>query len=442
MIHEKKIKSIIDEVIETAKNKEPIAFNKKSVPHLVPDPKNPRYKKKKIDLSGLTEILEIDVKNQTCTAESGVTFFDLVNETLPYGLVPMTVPELKGITIGGAVSGCSIESMSYKSGGFHDSCIAYEVISSDGSLLNCTRDNNNDIFEMIHGSYGTLGILTKLTFKLIPAKPFVKMTNLICDNIIDYNRYLNEHCSQQTHDFVDGIVYDKNHFVLCLGNMVDKAPYTSSYDREHIYYKSVVNKTEDYMTLPQYFFRYDTECHWVTKQVPFFENKLFRKTMGSYFLGSTNLIKWSKRLRHIYGLKKRQDLVVDVFIPSYNFINFYDWYEKTLNFYPLWIVPYKMPNIYPWVSPEHKSRIGKEGFFIDCAIYGMKNNDAQVDYSKLLEDKVFELNGVKTLIGRNDYTENRFWDIYNKPLYDTVKEKVDPNHLFENVYKKFHPHVK
>src|SRR5438309_1067121 len=74
----------------------------------------------------------------------------------------------------GAVAGCSIESMSFVHGGFHDTCLEYEVIAATGEVLTCTPDNQHSlIFQMVHGAFGTLGILSKLTFKLIPAKPYV-----------------------------------------------------------------------------------------------------------------------------------------------------------------------------------------------------------------------------------------------------------------------------
>ncbi len=123
----------------------------------------------------LVEILEIDVQNQTCTADPGVTFCDLVRATLAKGLAPMLVPELETITLGGAVAGCAVESMAHKHGGFHDSCLEYEVVTAKGELLHCSREPSSELFEMLHGSYGTLGIITQLKFKLIPAKPFVLM---------------------------------------------------------------------------------------------------------------------------------------------------------------------------------------------------------------------------------------------------------------------------
>lgn len=131
----------------------------------------------KLDVSDLDEILEANPELRLCIAEPGATFEQIVNATLLYGLVPVVVPELKTITIGGAVAGCSIESMSFKYGGFHDSCLEYEIVTAKGEVLVCTPDNDHQLlFQMLHGTFGTLGIITRITFRLIPAKPFVKMT--------------------------------------------------------------------------------------------------------------------------------------------------------------------------------------------------------------------------------------------------------------------------
>ena len=43
--------------------------------------------------------------------------------------------------------------------------------------VGCTPKNEHSlVFQMIHGSFGTLGVLTKLKFGLVPAKAYVKMT--------------------------------------------------------------------------------------------------------------------------------------------------------------------------------------------------------------------------------------------------------------------------
>ncbi len=94
---------------------------------------------------------------------------------MKYNLIPQCVSELKAITIGGAIAGCSVESMSYKYGGFFDSVLELELLTGTGDILNSSSNANSHLFNMMHGSFGTLGILTLIKFKLIPANPFVGM---------------------------------------------------------------------------------------------------------------------------------------------------------------------------------------------------------------------------------------------------------------------------
>lgn len=437
MTHEEKVQNVCAQIKELAKLKQPIKLVKDAVSHFVPNPYDARGKLPKVDIKALNEIIRIDPIKRICVAEPGVTFFDLVTATMKHGLIPITVPELKTITIGGAISGCSIESMSYKYGGFHDSCTEYEVVTGTGMVINCSPERNADVFHMIHGSYGTLGILTKICFRLIPAKPFVKMTYVAFGNFDKFWAFLKERCEKGDYTFVDAIIHSPTKLVACLGNMVDSAPYTSSYEWLKIFYKSTGTKTEDYMKISDYFFRYDTECHWLTKTVPLMETLPARLLLGKIVLGSTNLIKWSERLKSVMKLKRRPEVVVDVFIPDNRFPEFFSWYKRDYNFFPLWIVPYKPPQTYPWIDEKYARAMGGT-YFIDCAIYGKKNNELDKDYSEILERKTIELNGIKTLISRNHFDEKTFWTIYSKPNYEAVKKQTDPYNLFNDLYKKFH----
>jgi FAD binding domain len=453
MNHEEKVKIISEQIKSRAAKGGSLAFKKKSVSHVVPTAGKTKPEEK-IYIGDLDQVLEIDEKNMTATAESGVTFADLVQKTLPHGLAPYVVPELKGITIGGAVSGCSIESMSYRFGGFHDSCLEYEVIGADGEIRVCSREHEAELFEMIHGSYGTLGLLSKIKFKLYPAKPFVKMTY---EKHTDFDKFysaLLTHCEKADYTFIDAIIHAPDNLVICLGEYADTAPYVSNYEKENIFYKSTNEKSEDYLPSSDYFFRYDTECHWLSRAIPPLEWPTVRKLFSRFFLGSDNMIRWTKRLEKIslpidaeklppvraaekiLNFKKRPDVIVDVFVPSKKFSEFWAWYKNEFNFFPLWIVPYKMPaGIYPWISPSHARKTG-ENFIIDAAIYGKKNHEADRDLAKMLEEKVFELGGIKTLISKNYYTRERFAEIYNLELYNTIKQKTDPKNLFGTVYER------
>ena len=82
----------------------PAHIAKGGMHHIVPLPGDTRFASRPIDTSQLTHIIEIDPVEQRCVAEPGVTFEELVRATLPLGLAPAVVPELRGITLGGAVA--------------------------------------------------------------------------------------------------------------------------------------------------------------------------------------------------------------------------------------------------------------------------------------------------------------------------------------------------
>jgi FAD/FMN-containing dehydrogenase len=333
------------------------------------------------------------------------------------------------------VAGCSVESSSFRQGGFHDTCMEYEVVTGDGEVLHCSPEVEPLLFGMIHGSCGTLGILTRLTFTLVPAEPFVHVRYRRFRSAAEFHAAAVEAVRAAEVDFVDGIVHGPTRFVLCLGRFAAAAPYATSYRRLNVHYRSTRERTEDYLTTPEYLFRYDTEAHWVSRTFPPMEWKPVRFLLGRWFLGSTNLIRWSKRLEPLFGLKRRPDVLVDLFIPSDRAPEFYDWYLREARYYPLWVVPYRIPEVYPWIDDRYAEGIGGDLFF-DLAIYGMRNSDPSVDWSKEFEEKTHELGGIKTLISRNHYTRERFWEIYDRPNYEKAKARLDPRGLFPDLYDK------
>jgi FAD/FMN-containing dehydrogenase len=425
--HAAKVARIVDQLRRHTGTK-PLSLRKRAVPHQVPKAGDLRHRDDKIDVSELTAILEIDPVRRLCVAESGVTFVDLVTATLAHGLVPIVVPELETITVGGAVSGCSLESMSFVRGGFHDTCTELEVITAGGDVLTCTRDNEHRlVFDMLHGSFGTLGILSKLVFELVPAKPYVHVTYEKYRTLPDYLAAIRRHTDARDLDFMDGILHDRDCYVLAAGRFVDRAPYTHRYDWVRVYYVSTRTRDEDYLATRDYFFRYDRG---VTNVRPrsFVGRLLFGKVMrSSQWLALGNKLHWLLRREH-------PTVTLDVFVPFSKVPEFMAWWQSTFGYFPLWCVPYKRVRDYEWIAPEFWARID-DGMFLDLAIYGMRQR-GDTNYHRLMEEKLRDIGGIKTLIAHNYYPEDEFWTIWNKRGYDAVKARTDPRNLFRDLYTK------
>ena len=432
MTHDEKVEAVCAQLRAAGG---PVHIAKGGVHHFVPLPGDTRFSGRAVDVSALDEILSIDGERRLCVAEPGATFADVVRATLARGLLPKVVPELEGITLGGAVAGCSVESMSFRYGGFHDTCREYEVVTGDGQRRVLAR--GEELFEMVHGSYGTLAILTRITFELVEAKPFVRLENRRHRTLADFESDM--HACFERADFVDGIVHGPEELVLVAGTFTDEPGAASSYRGTGIYYKSTRSRREDRMSTFDYCFRYDTECHWLSRTVPPLEWAPVRRAVGRWFLGSENLIRWTGRLEWLTRrLMRRPDVVVDVFIPASRFGEFWDWYRRELDYWPLWVVPYRIEQPYPWIAPGHAARM-TDTLMIDCAVYGKRNHRRDVDWSQVIEEKTYELGGIKTLISRNHYTRERFWEIYDRDRWRAAKATLDPTGAFRDLYEKFAP---
>src|SRR5438128_12318250 len=108
-----------------------------------------------LDVTGLAGVLAVDTEARTADVLGMTTYEDLVDATLPYGLMPLVVPQLKTITLGGAVTGLGIESSSFRNGTPHESVVEMDVLTGDGRIVTCSRTQNSDLFYGFPNSYGT-----------------------------------------------------------------------------------------------------------------------------------------------------------------------------------------------------------------------------------------------------------------------------------------------
>ena len=90
-----------------------------------------------LDTSGLTGVIAVDRTNRTADVQGMCSFETLVAATLPYGLSPLVVPQLKTITVGGAVTGLGIESASFRNGLPHESVVEMDILTGAGESYLC-----------------------------------------------------------------------------------------------------------------------------------------------------------------------------------------------------------------------------------------------------------------------------------------------------------------
>ncbi len=172
-----------------------------------------------LDVSGLRGVVAVDEEAGTADVQGMCTYEDLVDVTLARGLIPLVVPQLRTITLGGAVTGLGIESTSFRSGLPHESVLEMDVLTGDGRVR--TVRPGDDLFDAFPNSYGSLGYATRLRIRLerVPghvALRHVRFTDLdrltaAVERVVEEAVYDGERV-----DAVDGVVFAPGEAYLTL----------------------------------------------------------------------------------------------------------------------------------------------------------------------------------------------------------------------------------
>ncbi len=397
----------------------------------------------RLDVASLDQVLELDCENQLVEVEGMTTYAQLTDACLQQNCMPLVVPQLKSITIGGAVSGIGIESSSFRHGLPHESVAALEVLLADGEIVYCTPDNEySDLFFGIPNSYGTLGYILKLKIQTMPVKPYVELQHVRHSDIDGYFSAIGDACQSDV-DFIDGSIFSENEMYLTLGRFVDHAPYTSDYTWLNMYFRSIRERGQDFLNIHDYIWRWDTDWFWCSKNL-FVQNLPMRLILGRRRLNSISyqkVMRWNNRVGLTEGINRLLDrhpegVVQDVDIPIENAAEFLRFFIDEIDIRPVWMCPiggHDLSRNFP-LYPLHGS-----GLFINFGFWDIVDNPDKHEagyFNRKIETRVQELGGVKSLYSDAYYDEDSFWKLYNGDTYFALKQKYDPEGRLKNLYQK------
>ncbi len=394
--------------------------------------------KTRLDVKSLNQVISIDRKKMICVVEGMTTYETLVNETLKYGVMPVVVPELKSITIGGAATGIGIESSSFKYGLVHETIEEMEILLGNGEVIVCNKNRNKALFFGFPNSYGSVGYALKLKIKVTPVKKYVKIEHT---KFTDFKSYFAavQKSAEEKIDFLDGTIFNEHEMYVTKGTFTDQARSTSNYKYLNIYYRSIQKKKTDYLTTRDYIWRWDPDWFWCSKHFRM-QNLFVRILLGKFFLKSTTYWKimfWNRKyqLTEKFGRKERRESIIqDVEIPIEHCEQFMQFFTKNIGITPVWMCPLQtldQKRVYPLYAMNPKKLYVNFGFWDT-----VKTTQPEGYYNKLIEKKVEELHGKKSLYSDVYYSKEKFWQLYNKKAYDQLKRKYDPQRRLKDLYEK------
>jgi FAD/FMN-containing dehydrogenase len=402
-----------------------------------------------LDVSEFGHVLQVSPAEQIAVVGGMTTYEDLVTATLRHGLMPLVVPQLKTITLGGAVSGLGIESSSLRSGLPHESVLSTEILTGSGRVVTATPDNEHAaLYYGFPNSYGTLGYTLSLTIELEPVKPFVHLRHFRFGD--------REQCMQAVAqvaaegsldghkaDFIDGTAFSAGEMYLTIGAYSDVAPWRSDYTRERVYYQSIRGPQQDFLTIADYLWRWDTDWFWCSRAFGV-QRPLVRRLWPRRYRRSDvyhRLVALDQRYKLTAALDARRGrpaseaVTQDVEIPVERGSEFLEFFLSTVGMTPVWMCPLRLRGAQSW--PLYPMRPGQ--VYVNFGFWGMAQlPPGQSDgyFNRQVEEKVTELGGHKGLYSTSFYTPEEFWKLYNGPEYAELKRTYDPQGRLADLYEK------
>jgi len=410
----------------------------------------PNLKKHVVDISSLRNVISVDRAAKTALVEPNVPMDQLVEATLPHGLVPPVVMEFPGITVGGGYAGTAGESSSFRYGFFDRTIHEVEMIMADGEVIKASEEENQDLFRGAAGAVGTLGVTTLVKLKLIDAKKYVKTTYYPTRSVAQAVKEVREQTEGKNgarNDYVDGVLFRRDHGAIITGEMTDDLPpsikpQTFSNPWDPWFYLHVEAATRavnepvvEYIPLAEYMFRYDRGGFWVGRSAFSYMRFPFNK-YTRWFLDDFLHTRMLYRALHASGIATRY-IVQDMALPYPNAEKFIDYTDKSFTIWPIWLCPLKQSD-QPTMHPHTKGDL-KDGQMLNIGLWGFGPKDPQAYLLKnrALEKTLGEMGGMKWLYAHTYYSNNEFWSQFDREWHEKLRKKYNAE-SFPSVYDKVH----
>ncbi|WP_433347762.1 FAD-binding oxidoreductase [Micromonospora sp. CA-111912] len=408
-----------------------------------------------LDVTGLGGVIGVDPEARTADVQGMCTYERLVDATLAHGLMPLVVPQLRTITLGGAVTGLGIESTSFRNGLPHESVLEMDVLTGAGEIVAARPDGEHaDLFAAFPNSLGSLGYATRLRIELAPVRRYVALRNVRFTDLTALTDAIGEVTATRSWggepvDAMDGVVFSPGEAYLVLAAFTDDAPRVSDYTGQDIYYRSLRRLTRDWLSTYDYLWRWDTDWFWCSAAFGV-QHPVVRRVWPARWRRSDvyhRLVRLehrhqvAARIDRLRGQPARERVVQDVEIPLEGMADFLRWFAREVRMSPVWLCPLRLRepagpgSARPW--PLYPLRPGQN--YVNIGFWGtvpIAEGAADGDVNRLIERAVSDAGGHKSLYSDAYYDRQAFDRLYGGGTWRAVKDRYDPDHRLTGLYEK------
>src|SRR5688500_1806577 len=121
-----------------------------------------------VDLSGYGRVLGHDAEARTVTVQAGITLSALCDELDRLGLALENMGDIAYQSIAGATA-TATHGTGWHFGNISSRIVGMRLIAGDGSVVECSDDENPDVLAAARVGVGALGIVSAVTLEAVPA---------------------------------------------------------------------------------------------------------------------------------------------------------------------------------------------------------------------------------------------------------------------------------
>ena len=114
----------------------------------------------------LNKFISFDRLNGIIECESGVLLSDVLEVSVPQGYFLYVTPGTKFVSVGGAIASDVHGKNHHAEGCFSEYVIDFKLMTENGDIINCSREENSEKFWATIGGMGLTGIILSARFKL------------------------------------------------------------------------------------------------------------------------------------------------------------------------------------------------------------------------------------------------------------------------------------